>query len=116
MTDQCGFTCGKWWLAPDSSSSFNLEPQAGLGYELEEYASVVAQRAGSVMYRRVVRNEPFILLSGQPGWIIVSRDDSQVSINCLTIDSSGRCWLLKGHGPLEMADSLLGVCESLCAE
>ncbi len=79
----------------------------------------------------LIRDEPFILDSGQDGWLLVATSavNDGLIVQCLTLGTRmlthgdyGGCVSLKGTGygsdteGEEILDYLLGVCRTLCAE
>ncbi len=97
---------------------------SSVGYACQDLESFVAEQvqlSGEVVpFHTIVRNEPFMLDSGQDGWLIVTSGLGFTRVTCLTVGSYAGCVLLTAQGTTSLGtgdlDYLLGISRTLCAE
>ena len=116
------------WSSPDSSTLTSFSVLPVFHPTLEENVSAVVQRTADGFpgdTTTIMVNEPFLLNSGQDGWLFVyerSRDDSSrptISVETFVrLGPGSETWIAGGFGFADEVDAeyLLNVVRSLCVE
>ena len=103
------------WQAPFALVTSFTFWSSPFSYSLEQLASSKAQTAQGLVFV----NEPLVLNSGQPGWVVASRTTSGLLFVSVFLKTAGRAQSVGGTGAnldgTDDFDTLLGTCRTLCA-